>query len=163
MFGLFVEINFVTEKVEKHLQLNKRGNIDVDFHFTSNGYGYKRICQRLYFALLQGSWIANQYLLMNLQDLTIEDIINTPASQLNIDMKILVPTMKIALKYSAHKCFRRAWAGLWSSHLPKVGPNMISQRVLDIKAQFRKGFNMLRCLAPEMVCYCIYVFVLILS
>ena len=143
----------MTKAIDQQLHKNKTGNINVKFHFTSNGAGYKQICSRLYFALNEASWTAHAYLQASLSDLSIEDIINTPVSQLQIDMSLLVPTMKLAIKYSAHKWMRRGWAGFWASKYTVTAHDIIPRELTDAKYYWRKGFNMLQSCAPEMVCY----------
>ena len=148
-----VDIPFVNQSISKQLNKNKSGNINVPFHFTSNGAGYKKICSRLNFAFNEASWIAHEDLVNKLSDLAIEDIIDTPLSQLNIDMSLLVPTMKLAIKYSAHKWMRRGWAGFWASKYTKTPYGVVPRELVDAKHYWRKGFNMLQCCAPEMVSF----------
>lgn len=150
--GLFtIEIPFVIKAVQKYLDNNKTANIKKHFDFTSNGYGYKRICQRLNIAWCDAAWIAHKYLVTNLQNLTIDEIIDTPASEIQIDMKFLVPTMKLMVKYTAHKYLRRAWRYFWCSNMTVEYEGVLPRAAERCKYYWRKGFNMLQSVAPEMV------------
>lgn len=150
---LRIEIPFVDTSVSGYLKKNKQGRINDGYDFNSNGHGYIRICQRLNYFWNESAWIENNnYIKPKLQGYTVEDIISTPITELQIDMKIFVPTVKLAVKYSAHKYLRRAWKGLWSSKIEYGAEGEIPQSVLLIKYFWRKGVNMLRYCAPELVC-----------
>ena len=133
-----IKIPFVLKSINKYLSTNKSRNIDEEWAFTSNGHGYKLICDNINRCYNKMAWIEhfklNQYMYNN----------NISNINDDIDMAKLVPTMKLAACYVAHKYLRRGWAVLWSSSLNNNSIN-------KLKSNWKKGFNILLNFVPEIV------------
>lgn len=154
-------LKFVTKSYNKYLDENPRGNLEKDWHFTSNGDGFKMICAQLYHVTNAAGWVEHEILEAKLADNKIEDIINGHGELTddNVDMSIFIPTMKLAAYYTAHKYLRRGWAGIWSSKITPGINGDLSPQAKEIKQNFRKGFNIQLEYIEETVCviYCGYV------
>lgn len=145
-----IQIPFVLKSFEKYIDSNKSANLDVEWHFTSNGFGYKLICNKINSAINTACWIEhrklNHYMSIN----------NVNSWSDIIDMSRLIPTMKFAASYVAHKYLRRGWSILWSSTLK---PNSMQQ----MKFWWRKGFYILLNFIPEVVCLFMFKFFVLMS
>ena len=106
----------------------------------------KLICNNLYCAFGELGWTAHHQLEKQLIDsgVTIDDIINSNINDVDIDIGLLIPMLKISSQYVAHKNLRRAFSKFWSSKTDKTS-------VKILKYHLRKGFYNLLNIAPETV------------
>ena len=143
------EMPFISKFVSNYLDTNPKGSFDKPVGFTSNGDGFKELCHRVNYSLWDSTWIANDQIEKKLQHMSVEEIIedmNQP-----VDMTIFMPMLKISATYCAHKYLRRAWCTLWSSTFPQTRTGVIPPELIKMKYNWRKGFNILMELVPEMV------------
>ena len=147
-----MDIPFVSRKIDEYIEINPKGNLHRDWGFTSNGHGFKLICDRINYGYSEMSWTAHLKLESQLNSVNIQCLIDNPLSNIDLDMNLLVPTLKIAAQYTAHKWMRRGWSKLWSSHVEQVPDGQIPPSVLQMKYHFRKGFNIMLHFLPEAVC-----------
>ena len=145
-----MDISFVTNSYDKYLDGNRNGSLTKDWSFTSNGHGFKLICDNISYAWCEAGWQEYYKIDKQLEDIDIEDIIN--GNNVNIDMSLLIQTLKLGASYTAHKYLRRAWAGIWSSTTDKCNNNELSPQIQAIKDNFRKGFSILLHFVEESVC-----------
>ena len=120
----------------------------------------KLICNTLYYAFNELSWTAHDKLESELTDsgVTINDILNSEIKNVNIDIGKLIPTLKIAAQYVAHKNMRRAFSKFWSSSTDHKRGNELPASIKILKYHLRKGFYNILNITPEIVSLCcIYV------
>ena len=127
--------------------------MDKAWGFNSNGHCLKIICDNLYFAFNELAWIAHSKLEKILQEtgVTVNDIINSDIKDVNLDMSIFIPTLKIASQYVAHKNLRRAFSKFWSSKTEMHDGKHLPPTIKTMKYHLRKGFYNLLHHGPETV------------
>lgn len=147
-----MKIQFLNGKVDKYLSDNPTGSLSKNFDITSNGHGYKLICNSLNAAYKKMSWLENDKIESALPDDFVENIVTNNLLSYKVDMNLLVPTLKIAAQYVAHKHMRRGWSKIWISHVEKRLDGRLPKSVKLMKYHWRKGFNILLKFVPEAVC-----------
>ena len=149
-----MDLPWLTKAVTKYIeQTNAARNLNTEWDFTSNGHNLKLICNNLYYALSQLGWTAHEKLESQLREsgVTIDDIINSDIRNVDIDISLLIPMLKIASQYSAHKNLRRAFSLFWSSTTDKSSGDGLPPSVKTLKYHLRKGFYTILNITPETV------------
>ena len=148
-----IGLPWLTKEVRKYLIKNRTRKWDITFEWTSNGHNLKLICNNINFAYLELAWTAHRKLEAQLIEcgITIDDIQNNQDLVLNIDMSLLVPTLKIACQYVAHKHIRRAFSKFWCSETEMHDGVHLPPSVQILKYHLRKGFWNMLTTTPEIV------------
>ena len=154
-----IGLPWLTKEVRKFLIKNRQRKWDIAFEWTSNGHYYKLICNNINFAYLELSWTAHRQLESKLLELgiTIDDIKND--ADLVLDFNLLIPTLKIASHYVAHKHIRRAFSKFWASKTEMHDGVNLPPSVRLLKYHLRKGFWIMLTTIPEIVCLYIICFI----
>ena len=150
---------WLTKAAIEYMDSNRSRKLSVKWALTSNGHNLKLICNVLYFGFNELAWTAHEKLELQLQecsDIGIMDIVNNNIVDVEVDMSLFIPSLKIAAQYVAHKHLRRAFSKFWSSKVEKNYGVGLPPTVRTLKYHLRKGFNVLRTFSPESVRFCLW-------
>ena len=147
-----IDVACLIKQVDKYVEQNPAASLDKHFHWTSNGNYDKKICETISLAIREAAWIDYQYVESKLKYLDLQNVTCENLRNVEIDFTIFLDTLKLAVKYVAHKKMRRAYAAMWSSDIPIVAEGHLPQMMIDAKNNMRHAFCLFLNFYPEMVC-----------
>ena len=123
-----------------------------DWNFNATGPQLREICEMIHYVWFYAGWIEHDKIEDEIKHINIDDIRQGNFNNVTFDWSILLPTLKLSLKYVIHKSMRRAYSCMFKKSIEYNESGEMPHTISQMHKYYRHAWNLICKFDNEMVC-----------